>query len=108
MHQAELVASQDDVSGIAGGWNFYYTDESKIEVRVGAAISACNEEEEIFHSGCRLKNQYTVFEGKIVAIYGATKLILKKKRPANILSDSRLAFQTISDPETLNPVTTMN
>lgn len=71
-----LVASQEDVPSTGDGRSFYYTDGSKIEGRVGAAVSVWNGEEEVFHTGFRLESQCTVFQAEIVAIYRATELIL--------------------------------
>lgn len=100
------IMSPEDVRDIPGNRTCYYTDGSKLEGRVGAAVTVWNGEEEIFYTSFRLENFCTVFQAEIVAIHRATELALKKKSSINILSDSRAALQSVCDPETLNPVAT--
>ncbi|XP_063628219.1 uncharacterized protein LOC134799713 [Cydia splendana] len=84
-------------------WN-YYTDGSKIEGKVGAAVSVWEGDEEIQHASFRLENYCTVFQAEMMALHKATDMVLKSNRTATIHSDSRAALQAVSNPNTLNPI----
>lgn len=81
-----------------------YTDGSKIQGKVGAAVSVLNESGEAFYTSFRLESFCTVFQAEIVAIRKATELALKRRRSVNIISDSRAALQAVCNPTSQNPV----
>lgn len=98
------IATVEDVLSMPENLPSYYTDGSKIEGKVGAAVTAWKGGRECFRAGFRLENYCTVFQAEMAAILRATEEALKRKESIRIISDSRSALQAVCDPETLNPV----
>ena len=82
-----------------------YTDGSKIEGKVGAALTWWREGSESRFSTFRLEPFCTVFQAEMFAIYKATAQILKCRDPVvNILSDSRSSLEVLGNTGTSHPI----
>lgn len=82
-----------------------FTDGSKIEGKVGAALSWWKEEREIKSSKFKLEDFCTVFQAEMFALHQATSQILKSKEKfVNILSDSRSSLELLKNQETFHPL----
>ncbi|CAH2208513.1 jg11092 [Pararge aegeria aegeria] len=82
-----------------------FTDGSKIDGKVGAALSCWEGEKEIRSSKFLLEPYCTVFQAELLAICKATDIALKSSKPfINILSDSRSALECIGNPGTFHPL----
>ncbi|CAK1589895.1 unnamed protein product [Parnassius mnemosyne] len=103
--QYKFITNQEDIDKICNNWPSIYTDGSKIDNRVGAAISVWQNEIEIKNITCTLERYCSVYQAELVAIHKAVKYMLDKKcYKANILSDSRSAIMTICNPSSLHPI----
>ncbi|XP_026315787.1 uncharacterized protein LOC113227125 [Hyposmocoma kahamanoa] len=82
-----------------------YTDGSKIEGKVGAALSIWDDAAEISTKKLKLDRSCTVYQAELLALTEATSYALKHKAPhCNIYSDSRSALETIADGTSLHPL----
>lgn len=76
-----------------------YTDGSKIEGKVGAALTWWSEGRETKYSTFRLESHNTVFQSELYALYRAIKMVRQsKERLVNILSDSRSSLDLLANP----------
>ncbi|XP_045540849.1 ribonuclease H-like [Papilio machaon] len=81
-----------------------YTDGSKIEGTVGAALSIWDGAVETKTRKLKLDNCCTVYQVELLAINAATNIALATPGNYNILSDSRSALQTLADPDDTHPL----
>lgn len=82
-----------------------FTDGSKIEGKVGAAISHWRNGSETRSRKFRLESYCTVFQAEMLALLKATELALKgTETVVNIFSDSRSALELLRDPGSFNPL----
>ncbi|CAK1592561.1 unnamed protein product [Parnassius mnemosyne] len=91
---------------IENNWPAIYTDGSKIAGKVGAAVSCWENGRETHKVKIKLGNHCSVFQAELVAILKALSIIKSKRgfSKSNILSDSRSALESLSNPSTLNPL----
>ncbi|CAH2211764.1 jg20073, partial [Pararge aegeria aegeria] len=84
---------------------FIYTDGSKIEGKVGAAVSIWEGGAEIKSMKLKLESYCTVFQAELYALDAATKWALKcTKSEIWILSDSRSALDLIKSGRVAHPL----
>ncbi|CAK1577839.1 unnamed protein product [Parnassius mnemosyne] len=101
----KLITTQEDMDNINNNWMNIYTDGSKMNNKVGAAITVWQNGKEIKNITCRLESYCSVYQAELIAILKAIKFVIAKKiSQANILSDSRSAITTICNPSALNPI----
>ncbi|GBP90788.1 Putative 115 kDa protein in type-1 retrotransposable element R1DM [Eumeta japonica] len=82
-----------------------YTDGSKIEGKVGAALTEWRDGVESGNSAYRLESFCTVFQAEMFALHRAIKRVKKgKDRLVNIFSDSKSSLQMLTGPTTYNPL----
>lgn len=82
-----------------------YTDGSKIEEKVGAAISIWEKGRETKATKLKLASVCSVYQAELLAIHKATEEIYKHKGKNFIIySDSRAALQTIEGRTNLHPL----
>lgn len=82
-----------------------YTDGSKIEGEVGAALSLWSGEAEIKAFKLKLPSYCTVYQAELLAICRATQEILKRSEGTfGIYSDSRSALQSVVNNGSLHPL----
>ncbi|CAH2210239.1 jg22693, partial [Pararge aegeria aegeria] len=75
-----------------------YTDGSKIDGKVGAALSLWNSEAETKTVKLKLSPYCTVYQAELLAICEATRIILDRREGSfGIYSDSKSALETISN-----------
>lgn len=82
-----------------------YTDGSKIEGKVGAALTVWKDGAECKTIKLKLEDYCTVYQAEMFALYKAVQLVLDKmEKDVSILSDSRSALETIRDPKACHPL----
>ncbi|GBP97447.1 Retrovirus-related Pol polyprotein from type-1 retrotransposable element R1 3 [Eumeta japonica] len=82
-----------------------YTDGSKTEGKVGAALTEWRDEMESGNSTFRLESFCTVFQAEMFALHRAIKRVKEgKDRLVNIFSDSKSSLQMLTAPKTYNPL----
>ncbi|GBP83163.1 hypothetical protein EVAR_59576_1 [Eumeta japonica] len=82
-----------------------YTDGSKTEGKVGAALTEWRDEMESRNSTFRLESFCTVFQAEMFALHRAIKRVKEgKDRLVNIFSDSKSSLQMLTAPKTYNPL----
>ncbi|CAK1588833.1 unnamed protein product [Parnassius mnemosyne] len=82
-----------------------YTDGSKIEGKVGAALSVWRHAVEISTRKLKLEDFCTVYQAELLAIFEATNYALRDSAMyCNIYSDSRSALQTVVQNVTFHPL----
>ncbi|XP_063834856.1 uncharacterized protein LOC135084043 [Ostrinia nubilalis] len=82
-----------------------FTDGSKIEGKVGAALSWWNNETEIRNLKLGLSAYCTVYQAELLAIWKATSEILKGAEVSyGLYSDSRAALETVTNHDSLHPL----
>lgn len=98
--------NQEDVEAIDNDAPKLFTDGSKIEGKVGAAVTWWEKGEEQRNSSFSLAPYCSVYQAELVAISRALDMYRKHRgiRMINIISDSRSALQSIEDPEHVNPI----
>lgn len=101
-----LLHTQEDVDAIEDPAPKIFTDGSKIEGRVGAAVSWWEGGRETKHASFTLASYCSVYQAELTAILGALELVEKARstHSANIISDSRSALEAIGNPECTNPI----
>lgn len=78
--------------------SFVFTDGSKIEGKVGAALSYWRDGSEILSRKFKLEFFCTVFQAEMYALFRATEIALKgNDEKINIFSDSRSALELLKD-----------
>lgn len=84
-----------------------FTDGSKIDGKVGVALSLWSNDVETKNLKLKLSSYCTVFQAELLAIYKATGEIIKGKDTSyGIYSDSRSALETVANIRSLNPLAT--
>lgn len=82
-----------------------YTDGSKIEGKVGAALTWWEKGRESRHSTFSLDPSCTVFQSELYALHRAVQLVKTSKEPiVNILSDSRSSLDLLKNPKQSHPL----
>ncbi|KAL0894322.1 hypothetical protein ABMA27_012948 [Loxostege sticticalis] len=82
-----------------------FTDGSKIEGKVGAALSIWKGESEIRNQKFSLSAYCTVYQAELLAICKATGGILKgRERSYGLYSDSMAALETVANHSSLHPL----
>ncbi|KAJ2947205.1 hypothetical protein O0L34_g16913 [Tuta absoluta] len=82
-----------------------FTDGSKIEGKVGAALTLWRDGVEIDSKKFKLAPCCTVFQAEMFALYKATSLALKiENNIVNILSDSRSSLELLQNRDSHNPL----
>ncbi|XP_052738569.1 uncharacterized protein LOC128198262 [Bicyclus anynana] len=75
-----------------------FTDGSKIDEKVGAALSLWNSDAEIKAIKLSLSSYCSVYQAELLAICKATKIILESRQKSfGIYSDSRSALETVAN-----------
>lgn len=83
-----------------------YTDGSKMEGKVGAALTWWEEGRESSYSTFSLDPTCTVFQSELYALHRAVDLAKNSsKELVNILSDSRSSLELLGNPKTIHPLT---
>lgn len=102
----EFINEEEELQKIDAGAIQIFTDGSKIEGRVGGAITYWKQEVELGQAKFVLPKYCSVYQAELAAIYRATKLISAKAQFTRvaIISDSRAALQTLEDPNNTNPI----
>nr|XP_034836753.1 uncharacterized protein LOC117993117 [Maniola hyperantus] len=99
---AETI-EKNDLTGLR-----IFTDGSKIDGKVGAALSCWKDGDEIMIKKFHLEFYCTVFQAELYALYHATDVALEStEHTVNILSDSRSALESIRSPNTYHPLAFM-
>ncbi|XP_045504439.1 uncharacterized protein LOC123701072 [Colias croceus] len=76
-----------------------FTDGSKIEGKVGAALTWWDKGKETRYSTFRLESHNTVFQSEMYALYRAVKMARSSKaKTVNIMSDSRSSLELLKNP----------
>ncbi|XP_063632467.1 uncharacterized protein LOC134803596 [Cydia splendana] len=81
-----------------------YTDGSKIQGRVGGALTWWSGGEERDCKSFRLADHCSVYQAEMMALYQATKMAKDMGYRTAIYSDSRSSLQAVSDPSSQNPI----
>ncbi|XP_048489535.1 uncharacterized protein LOC125491477 [Plutella xylostella] len=82
-----------------------YTDGSKIDGKVGAALSLWSNGAEIKSVKLKLSPHCTVYQAELLAICEATRVVLKRKETSfGVYSDSRSALETVTNNNTRHPL----
>ncbi|KAL0821384.1 hypothetical protein ABMA28_005970 [Loxostege sticticalis] len=82
-----------------------FTDGSKIEGKVGAALSIWKGESEVRNQKFSLSAYCTVYQAELLAICKATGGVLKgKEKSYGLYSDSRAALETVANHSSLHPL----
>ncbi|KAJ2940785.1 hypothetical protein O0L34_g14902 [Tuta absoluta] len=111
-HPAELteikigtVTDREQMAQHETGRLHIYTDGSKIEGRVGAALSLWDDGVETLTKKYKLEPFCTVFQAELLALLGATEKALKnKKKECSIFCDSRSALELVANGISLHPL----
>ncbi|XP_048483909.1 uncharacterized protein LOC125490016 [Plutella xylostella] len=87
-------------------WQLGSEDGSKIEGKVGGAVTLWRNGNECKTNAFRLENYNSVFQAELVAISRALNLIAREPhaKRGNILSDSRSALELLRDPSSTHPL----
>lgn len=82
-----------------------YTDGSKIEGKVGAALSLWSNEAETTAQKFKLPSYCTVYQAELLAILKATEAVLKSTATSfGIYSDSKSSLQSLNNRQVNNPI----
>lgn len=82
-----------------------FTDGSKIEGKVGAAISIWSDNAEVRTKKLALADYCTVYQAGLLALCRATNVATaSKEKTFGIYSDSRAALQTVTNYNSLHPL----
>ncbi|KAI5631121.1 reverse transcriptase (RNA-dependent DNA polymerase) domain-containing protein [Phthorimaea operculella] len=100
------IESQADVDNIPTTDYHLYTDGSKIEGKVGAAVTVWKNQAEVQKMTMRLGNHCSVYQAELVAILRACTFLAEAKKDSTgaVISDSRSALEAICDPKPENPI----
>lgn len=82
-----------------------YTDGSKIEGKVGAALTWWENDKETANSTFRLDPACTVFQAELFALHKAVQQAHQSGHPVvNIMSDSRSSLELLGNPKLTHPL----
>lgn len=82
-----------------------FTDGSKIEGKVGAALSYWRGESETQSGKYKLESYCTVFQAEMLALLKATGIALANRdKEINIFSDSRSSLEMLRDSDSFHPI----
>lgn len=100
----KFIGSQEDVESLGNG-PILFTDGSKLEGKVGAAVSLWTGGRELRYSSFRLENYCSVFQAELAAILRALMLIRDREELEFIIaSDSRSGLELICDANSVHPL----
>lgn len=100
-----VINSQEDLDGIGNTAPRAFTDGSKIEGRVGAAVTWWDDGREVTTCKITLAPYCSVYQAELMAIQRAVTMFGKVNADSiNILSDSRSALEAIANPNSVNPI----
>lgn len=100
-----LIESPEEASSLGNDGLVLYTDGSKLEGRVGGAVTCWSDRCEVRHTRFRLENYCSVFQAELCAILRALQLAEGRGESAfSIASDSRSSLEAVSDPNSLHPL----
>ncbi|XP_045534585.1 uncharacterized protein LOC123721130 [Papilio machaon] len=103
--QFDCMADGDEVVQRAAVDVNIYTDGSKIEGKVGAALSIWDDAAETLCRKLKLGNFCTVYQAELLALYEATLFVVKSNRRSfGLHSDSRSALETVAKGDSLHPL----
>ncbi|CAK1577941.1 unnamed protein product [Parnassius mnemosyne] len=102
----ELISSLDQEQAIDCLKPRLYTDGSKLEGKVGGAVSVWKDGSEIRKSTFRLESYCSVYQAELTAILKALDMMCKfgELKKGIILSDSRSALECLTDSSSLHPL----
>lgn len=93
-----LISNPQEIEIMVNSAVHMYTDGSKIDGKVGAAISIWKGATEIKKIKINLPTYCTVYQAELLAICEAARVAVKElHEPCAVLSDSRAALQTIAN-----------
>lgn len=100
------INDEQDLSKLDQQSIHIFTDGSKLEGKVGGAITCWRNNKEQGKAKITLPGYCSVFQAEMAAIYKATTYITANKTYHKwcIISDSRSALQSLEDPDSLNPI----
>lgn len=99
------LGNQEELDNNTDHQVLIYTDGSKIEGKVGAALSIWKDSRETKSLKLVLPHYCTVYQAELLALHRATKEILKSKATSfGVYSDSRAALQTVTNFDSLHPL----
>ncbi|XP_013165040.1 PREDICTED: uncharacterized protein LOC106115905, partial [Papilio xuthus] len=102
--ELEFVCLEDGAMPSENGINIF-TDGSKLEGKVGAALSVWHGDAETKTRKLKLENYCTVFQAELLALNEAVKCARSSSECChNILSDSRSALQMVINPNANHPL----
>ncbi|XP_037301216.1 uncharacterized protein LOC119191414 [Manduca sexta] len=105
MVRYRCLADGAEVNQITSQCLCIYTDGSKIQDRVGAAISIWENAAETRSKKFKMESFCTVYQAELLALHGATEEAVKSGREiCSVLSDSRAALDTVADGTSLHPL----
>ncbi|XP_045536678.1 uncharacterized protein LOC123721595 [Papilio machaon] len=103
--QFDCMADGDEVAQRAAVDVNIYTDGSKIEGKVGAALSIWDGAAETLCRKLKLGNFCTVYQAELLALHEATLFVMKSNRRSfGLHSDSRSALETVAKGDSLHPL----
>lgn len=102
----EQLNSQEDVDKIDNTHPNIYTDGSKIEGKVAAAVTWWENGVETDKCTITLAPYCSVYQAELAALLKAVEIFGKKRnrQAVNIISDSRSSLDSLADPENVNPI----
>ncbi|XP_037296687.1 uncharacterized protein LOC115455319 [Manduca sexta] len=105
MVRYRCLADGAEVNQITSQCLCIYTDGSKIQDKVGAAISIWENAAETRSKKFKMESFCTVYQAELLALHGATEEAVKSGREiCSVLSDSRAALDTVADGTSLHPL----
>lgn len=100
----QCINTEEDLNLQAGALNIY-TDGSKLQGKVGAAVSCWEAGMEKKTAKLRLEEYCTVFQAELLALSKAMTIVeTSKQLNVNILSDSRSALDLVRNPKAFHPL----
>ncbi|XP_045537326.1 uncharacterized protein LOC123721737 [Papilio machaon] len=103
--QFDCLTDGDEVAQRATVDVRIYTDGSKIDGRVGAALSIWDGAAETSCRKLKLGNFCTVYQAELYALYEAVKFVVRSpSRRFGIYSDSRSALESLRSIDSLHPL----
>nr|XP_026487154.1 uncharacterized protein LOC113394160 [Vanessa tameamea] len=101
------ITNEQQLQELDTDWAQLYTDGSKINNRVGGAVTWFCDDSENIYTSFRLENYCSVYQVELMAILKGLQLLRKKNRAnaaANLISDPKSALLALQDPNNLHPI----
>lgn len=100
-----LIESEEDVVIVANDGPVLFTDGSKLEGKVGGAVTCWSGGREVRHVGFRLENYCSVFQAELCAILRALMMVEGRRESTFALaSDSMSSLEAVGDSNSLHPL----